>query len=127
MSRTMGALMEKSFEVPAAMLINPACAAVGLVNFVTVKVTWVPAAKVPEGSFTVSTDPVNAALHEAPAPDHTIQTLGLLLVSKAMPAPDSVMAIPALDPAVMAEVGVNEIVAVVAVALTEDVRETARF
>ena len=120
MSRTMGALMEKSFEVPEAMLINPACAAVGLVNFVTVKVTWVPAAKVPEGSFTVSTDPVNAALHEAP--DHTIQTLGVLLVSKAMPAPDSVMAIPALGPAVMAEVGVNENVAVVAVALTEDVR-----
>ena len=114
--------MEKSFEVPAAMLINPACAAVGEANLVTVKVTWVPAAKVPDGSFTVSTDPVNAALHEAPAPNHTIQTLGLLLVSKAMPAPDSVMAIPALGPAVMAEVGVNEIVAVVAAALTEDVR-----
>ena len=42
--------------------------------------------------------------------------------SKAMPDPDSVMRIPALDPAVMAEVGVNENVAVVAVALTEDVR-----
>ena len=120
MSRTMGALMEKSFEVPAAMLINPACAAVGVVNFVTVKVTWVPAAKVPDGSFTVSTDPVNAAVHEPP--DHTIQTLGLLLVSKAMPAPTSVMAIPALGPAVMADAGVNENVAVVAVALTEDVR-----
>ena len=37
MSRTMGALMEKSFEVAAAMLINPACAAVGVVNLVTVK------------------------------------------------------------------------------------------
>jgi hypothetical protein len=121
MSRTMGALMEKSFEVAAAMLAKAACAAVGLVNFVTVNLTWVPAAKVPDGSFTVSTDPVNAALHEAP--DHTnIQTLGLLLVSKAMPAPDSVMAIPALGPAVMVEVGMNENVAVVAVALTEDVR-----
>ena len=61
MSRTMGALMEKSFEVPAAMLAKAACAAVGLVNFVTVKVTWVPAAaKVPDGSFTVIMDPVNA-------------------------------------------------------------------
>ena len=120
MSRTMGALMEKSFEVAAAMLVKPTCAAVGVVNLVTVKATWVPAAKVPDGSFTVSTDPVNAALHDAP--DHTIQTLGVLLVSRAMPAPDSVMAIPALGPAVMAEVGVNENVAVVAVALTEDVR-----
>ena len=45
-----------------------------------------------------------------------------LVPSKAMPDPDSVMRIPALGPAVMAEVGVNENVAVVAVALTEDVR-----
>ena len=45
-----------------------------------------------------------------------------LVPSKAMPDPDSVMRIPELDPAVMAEVGVNENVAVVAVALTEDVR-----
>ena len=60
MSRTMGALMEKSFEVAAAMWAKAACAAVGLVNFVTVKVTWVSAAKVPDGSFTVIMDPVNA-------------------------------------------------------------------
>ena len=53
----------------------------------------------------------------------TEQTLPVLVVaSKAMPAPDSVMRIPALGPAVMAEVGVNENVAVVAVALKEDVR-----
>ena len=51
----------QSFEVAAAMLAKAACAAVGLVNFVTVKVTWVPQAKVPDSSFTVSTDPVNAA------------------------------------------------------------------
>jgi hypothetical protein len=50
-----------------------------------------------------------------------------LVPSKAMPDPDSVMRIPELDPAVMAEVGVNEIVAVVCVAFMADDRYTARF
>ena len=45
--------------------------------------------------------------------------------SKAMPDPDSVIRIPALGPAVMAWVGVNEIVAVVCAALTEEAREMA--
>ena len=45
-----------------------------------------------------------------------------LVPSKAMPAPDSVMRIPALGPAVMAWVGVNEIVAVVEVSLTLEAR-----
>ena len=43
-----------------------------------------------------------------------------LVPSKAMPAPDSVMRIPALGPAVMAWVGVKEIVAVVCVAFAEE-------
>ena len=49
-----------------------------------------------------------------------------LVVSKAMPAPDSVMRIPALGPAVMAWVGANEIVTVVCVALTEGARVIER-
>ncbi len=47
--------------------------------------------------------------------------------SKAMPDPDSVIRIPALGPAVMAWVGVNEIVAVVCAAFMADDKETARF
>ena len=34
----MGGFAEKSFEVAAAMLVNAACAVVGVVNFVTVTV-----------------------------------------------------------------------------------------
>ena len=56
----------------------------------------------------------------------TAQTLGELEVSTAMPAPDSVMAIPAWAAAVMACVGVNEIVAVVCVDLTEEASVIAR-
>ena len=44
-----------------------------------------------------------------------------------MPAPDSVMAMPALAAAVMACVGVNEIVAVVCVALTAEASVIARL
>ena len=43
-----------------------------------------------------------------------------------MPAPDSVILIPASAPAVMACVGVNEIVAVVSVAFTEEASVIAR-
>ena len=43
-----------------------------------------------------------------------------------MPAPDSVMAIPALEPGMMLWVGVNEIVAVVEEAFTTDVNVMAR-
>ena len=67
-------------------------------------------------------------MHVAEEGTRIIQTLGgASVTANAMPDPGSVMAIPALGPAVMVEVGVNEIVAVVAAALTEDVRETARF
>ena len=79
----------------------------------------------PDVSLTISNEPLSNATEHVGDPEDgavTVHTLGLPLVSKAMPAPDSVMAIPALGPAVMAEVGVNENVAVVAVALTEDVR-----
>ena len=117
MSRTMGALMEKSFEVAAAMLINPACAAVGLVNFVTVKVMMVAILKVPAVSFTVNTELANATVHVAPEEGAvTAQTLGVPEVSRAMPKPDSVILIPASLPAVIAVAGVKEKVAVVATA-----------
>ena len=38
LSMMMGGFADKSFEVAAAMLVNAACAAVGVVNFVTVTV-----------------------------------------------------------------------------------------
>ena len=42
LSMSVGAPTDTSFEVPAAMLANAACALVGVVNFVAVKVTAVP-------------------------------------------------------------------------------------
>ena len=45
----------QSFEVAAAMLVNAACAAVGVVNFVTVTVTRAAAGKVPAVSLMVNT------------------------------------------------------------------------
>ena len=57
-----------------------------------------------------------------PEEEVTVQTVAAPTVaSKAMPAPCSVMAMPALAAAVMAWVGVNENVAVVAVAFTAEV------
>jgi hypothetical protein len=54
-SRMMGLPAEKSFEVAAAMLVNAACAAVGVVNFVTVTVMMPAAGKVPAFSLMVNT------------------------------------------------------------------------
>ena len=76
--------------------------------------------------MTVNKEPANAAVQVAEAGAVTAQTLGAAEASKAMPAPDSVMMMPALAPAVMAPVGVNEKEAVVAVALTEDASVIAR-
>ena len=106
------------------MLANAACAAVGVVNFVTATVTTVAALKVPAVSFTVNTEPANAAEH-AGDPELGAVTAQTLVASTRIPAPDSVMAMPALAAAVMACVGVNEIVAVVCVAFTEEAREIA--
>jgi len=79
--------------------------------------------KVPAVSFTVNTELANATVHVAPDEGAvTAQTLGVPEVSRAMPKPDSVILIPASLPAVIAVAGVKENVAVVAVALTEDVR-----
>ena len=116
----------KSSEVPAAMLAKAACEALGVVNFVTVKVTTAAALKVPAVSFTVNTELANATVHEAPEGAVTAQTLGLPEVSTAMPEPDSVILIPALAPAVIAVAGVKEHVAVVCVALREEASVIAR-
>ena len=62
-SRIVGLPADKSLEVPAAMVANAACPAVGVVNFVTATVTTVAALKVPAVSFTVNTEPANAAEH----------------------------------------------------------------
>ena len=51
----MGGFAEKSFEVAAAMLVNAACAVVGVVNFVTVTVMMAAAGKVPAVSLMVNT------------------------------------------------------------------------
>ena len=53
----------KLSEVPAAMLAKAACEAVGVVNFVTVKVTTAAALKVPAVSFTVNTELSNTTEH----------------------------------------------------------------
>jgi len=113
-SRSVGTVL--SLVVAAARLVDAACAAVEVVNFVTVKVMTVFAENVPAVSFTVSTEPLNATLHTGPPEEGavTAQTLGLPLVSKAMPEPANVMTIPAFVAAVMAVDGVKEIVAVVA-------------
>ncbi len=124
-SMTTGLPADRSFEVPAAMLANAACPAVGLVNFVTVTVTTVAAMKVPAVSFTVNNEPANVAEHEGD-PEAGAMTAQALVASTRMPAPDSVMTIPALAAAVMACVGVNEIVAVVCAALTEEASVIAR-
>ena len=76
--------------------------------------------------MTVNKEPANVAAQATAAGAVTAQTLGAAVTSKAMPAPDSVMMIPALAPEVMAPVGVNEKVAVVAVALTLDDSVMAR-
>jgi hypothetical protein len=115
-SRNVGVAIEKSFEVAAAMLVNAACAAVGVVNFVTVTVTRAAAGKVPAVSLMINTGLTNVTVHV----EEGAVTEQTLVPSKAMPAPDSVMQIPALGPAVMAWVGVNEIVAVVCVAFAEE-------
>ena len=78
----------------------------------------------PDVSLTISNEPLSNATEHVGDPEDgavTVHTLGLPLVSKAMPMPCSVMAIPALAPAMMAWSGENEIVAVVAVALTLEV------
>ncbi len=83
----------------------------------------------PAVSLTVNTELASATVHvgDVPEVEVTVQALAAPAVaSKAMPAPDSVMAIPALPPAVMACVGVNETVAVVAVALTVEASVIAR-
>ena len=123
----MWAMSNMSFApTPSAILRKAACETVGVVNFVTVKVTTAAALKVPAVSFTVNTGLANATVHVAPELGAvTAQTLGLPEVSTAMPAPDSVILIPALVPAVIAVAGVKENVAVVAVALREEESVTA--
>ena len=79
----------------------------------------------PAVSLTVNTEPASAAEH-AGDPEEGAVTAQALVPSTRMPAPDSVMAIPALAAAVMACVGVNEIVAVVCVALTGEASVIAR-
>jgi hypothetical protein len=54
-SRNVGVAAEKSFEVAAAMLVNPACTAVGVVNFVTAKMTGLSPSKFPDVSLAVNT------------------------------------------------------------------------
>ena len=85
----------------------------------------------PAVSLTVNTELASAAEQVKVTPDVlgavTAQALAAPSVeSKAMPAPDSVILIPALAAAVMVCVGVNEIVAVVAVALTVEASVIAR-
>jgi len=79
---------------------------------------------VPASSLTVKTEPAREAAHAALPADGAV-TVHALLPATAMPAPDSVMAMPALAPAAMAAFGVNEMVAVVDEALTPDARVMA--
>ena len=85
-------------------------------KFVNLSVTAVPPAYVPAVSLTIRTGLINEAEHVG-LPDAGAVTVQTLAGSTAMPAPDSVMAIPALGPGVMPCVGVNEIVAAVVVAI----------
>ena len=55
LSMMMGGFAEKSFEVAAAMLLSAACAAVGVVNFVTAKMTGLSPSKFPDVSLAVNT------------------------------------------------------------------------
>ena len=78
----------------------------------------------PASSLTVKTEPAREAAHAALPADGAV-TVHALPPATAMPAPDSVMAMPALAPAAMAAFGVNEMVAVVDEALTPDARVMA--
>ncbi len=86
---------------------------------------WVvAAAKVPDRNFTVSTELVNEALHEAEVGAVTTHALP---EAKAIPAPDSVMTIPPpVDPDAIAELGVNENVAMVSAAFVAEESVIAR-
>ena len=78
----------------------------------------VAAEKVPDRNFTVSTELVSEALHDA---EMGATTTHVLSEANAIPAPDSVMTIPPLfDPDAIAELGVNENVAVVCAAFMAD-------
>ena len=87
-----------------------------MAKFVNLSVTAVSPAYVPAVSLTVRTGLVNEAEHVG-LPDAGAVTVQTLAGSTAIPAPDSVMAIPALGPGVMPCVGVNEIVTAVVVAI----------
>ena len=78
----------------------------------------------PASSLTVKTEPAREAAH-AGLPALGAVTVHALPPATAMPAPDSVMAMPALAPAAMAPFGVNEMVAVVDEALRPDARVIA--
>ena len=78
----------------------------------------------PASSLTVNTEPARETAHAGLPADGAV-TVHALLPATAMPAPDSVMAMPALAPAAMAAFGVNEMVAVVDEALTPDARVMA--
>jgi len=80
---------------------------------------------VPAVSLTVNTE-LASATEQAGLPELGAVTAQAESEAKAMPAPDSVMTIPALVPAVMAVLGVNETVAVVDAALAEEVSVIAR-
>ena len=78
----------------------------------------------PASSLTVKTEPAREAAHAGLPADGAV-TVHALPPATAIPAPDSVMAMPALAPAAMAAFGVNEMVAVVDEALTPDARVMA--
>ena len=78
----------------------------------------------PASSLTVKTEPAREAAHAGLPADGAV-TVHALPPATAMPAPDSVMAMPALAPAAMAAFGVNEMVAVVDEALAPDARVMA--
>ena len=84
----------------------------------------VDAPKDPEVSLINKTGPMLEAMHADPTGFMTVQ---LLLVATEMPAPDSVILMPALGPAGMDCMGVNDTVAVVSDAALLDARETVRF
>jgi len=124
-SMMVGVLTDKSLEEAAAMLVKAACPAVGLVNFVMVTVMAVDAAKVPVVSLTVNLEP-ESATEQAGLPEPGAVTVQTESEATAMPVPDNVTTTPALAPAVMALLGVNETVAVVSAALTAEVSVMAR-
>ena len=84
----------------------------------------VDAPKDPEVSLINKTVPMLEALHADPVGFTTVQTL---IVPSEMPAPDSVILMPAWGPAEMDCMGVNETVAVVSDAEKMDAREMVRF